>query len=47
MITTDEKARCRCGHRLYDHLGPRGRCNEGTKRCRCGAFTLSQEEGTR
>ena len=35
---TDEQARCRCGHRLYDHLGPRGRCNEGTKRCRCGAF---------
>lgn len=34
----DERARCRCGHRLYDHLGPRGRCNEGSKQCRCGAF---------
>jgi hypothetical protein len=32
-----ESPRCQCGHRLYDHLG-QGRCDEGTKRCRCGSF---------
>jgi hypothetical protein len=30
--------RCVCGHRKYDHLGA-GRCNEGTRRCRCDQFS--------
>ena len=34
----NESPRCHCGHRLYDHLGPRGRCNEGTKQCGCSQF---------
>ena len=28
---------CKCGHRLNDHLGM-GRCDEGTKRCRCMVY---------
>jgi hypothetical protein len=32
-----ESPRCKCQHRQYDHIGS-GRCDEGTKRCRCMAF---------
>ena len=34
----DASPRCECGHRLYDHLSERSRCNEATKRCRCMLF---------
>ena len=34
----DTSPRCACGHRLYDHLSERSRCNEATKRCRCMLF---------
>ena len=30
--------RCECGHRLYDHLSERSRCNEASKQCRCMLF---------
>ena len=32
-----ESPRCKCQHRQYDHIGS-GRCDEGTKRCRCMSF---------
>jgi hypothetical protein len=32
-----DRTACVCGHTAFDHLG-QGRCNEGSKRCRCPAF---------
>jgi hypothetical protein len=34
---------CVCTHSGRDHLGGNGRCNEGTKTCRCQIFHIEEK----
>lgn len=37
-MPNDRATNCVCTHPQREHLGYTGRCNEGTKTCRCQAF---------